>query len=87
MAIKKRIKISDQASLLADEIADKAYGQHHEDKRVCEPDEYITTSISIPRSMLRQLEDMALANKRSGSDHKNVSALVRLAVKNLLSNN
>ncbi len=79
MAIKKRSTIANQANTLADQIADKPYGKHNKSERVV-GDEYITTSISIPQSMLQQLEDLALINKRSMNGPKNVSALIRSAV-------
>lgn len=86
MAIKKRSKITEQAALLADEIADKAYGASQESETNV-VDEYVTTSISITSSMLNQLEDLAIKNKRSKSGPKNVSALIRQAVKSLLVSN
>jgi len=86
MAIKKRPKITEQAALLADEIADKAYGTPQSpEANIVDP--YVTTSISITSSMLNQLEDLAMKNKRSKSGPKNVSALIRHAVNNLLVNN
>ena len=85
MAIKKRLKLTEKAALLADEIADKAYGEPTADE-VTEEDVYVVTSISIQRSMLYQLEDLALRNKRTNTGEKNISALIRQAVANLLVN-
>jgi len=79
MAIKKRTTLASQAGSLADLIADKPYGKHNKSECAA-TDEFITTSISIPQSMLRQLEDVALDNKRSMNGPKNVSALIRTAV-------
>lgn len=86
MAIKKRSRVNEQAALLADEIAEKAYGSPQENEKG-PIDEYVTTSISIPSSMLHQLEDLALKNKRSKSGPKNVSALIRSALRNMLTSN
>ena len=85
MAIKKRLKITQQADRLADELADKAYGTEITPEDT--DDQFVVTSISIPQSMLYQLEDIALRNKRSGSGPKNISALIREALKQLLVNN
>lgn len=38
------------------------------------------TSIIMPESLLRMCEDTALANKRSGNNPKNVSAIIRAAL-------
>ena len=86
MAIRKRKTTAEQAELLADEIADRAYGGEAEPSKEI-ADQYITTSISIPSSMLHELEDLALSNKRAQSGPKSVSALIRKAVKQLLVNN
>ncbi len=85
MAIKKRLKLTEKAALLADEIADKAYGDTTAEESI-EEDEFVVTSISIQRSMLYQLEDLALRNKRTNTGEKNISALIRLAVADLLVN-
>ena len=86
MAIRKRKPTAEQAQLLADEIADRAYGEDAEPTTVVE-DQYVTTSISIPSSMPHELEDLAVKNKRSKSGPKNVSALIRQAVAKLLTSN
>jgi len=57
---------------LADTLADKPYG---EDKKI--PDEIVRTSISLPKSQLQKLEDLAMVNKREGKGLKNISAIVR----------
>lgn len=85
MVIKKREKITDQAANLADELANRTYGIPKEVNET-PPDDFVVTSISIPRSMLHQLEDKALANKRKGIEPKNTSALIRIAVSKLLTN-
>ena len=86
MAIKSRQKVAEQAGLLADELADKAYGEKLPSD-VIEDEEFIVTSISIQRSMLHQLEDLAFRNKRRMSGPKTISALIRKAVSSLLVNN
>lgn len=82
MAIRNRTKIAKQSGDLAEELADRVYG-----KAKVKKDDLVVTSISIPRSMLHRLEDLALKNKRNGVEPKNTSALIRLAVDNLLTNN
>lgn len=67
-----------EISKLADELADKPYGDKKPDD-----DPLIRTSITLPRSMLTRLEDQALHNKRSGSELKSVSAIIRDAVERL----
>ncbi len=58
---------------LAEKLADKPYG---EDKKV--QDVIVNTSISLPGSLLRQMEDLAITNKREKKDGpKNISAIVR----------
>lgn len=70
----------DQADQLASMLADKPYG---DERKVPEIQEKLTrTTISLPESLLRQCEDLALNNKRSGLEPKNVSALVRAALEN-----
>lgn len=78
MPIKKRIKNIDPeaADKLADKLADKPYG----DKPIVSDTDMTRTTISLPTSLLRSLEDIALSNKRSGKSPKNVSALVREAL-------
>ncbi|NNS10018.1 CopG family transcriptional regulator [Erwinia sp. JH02] len=72
----------DQADRLASILADKPYG---DEKKLPEPQEKLTrTTISLPESLLRQCEDIALRNKRNGIDPKNVSALVRAAMEKYL---
>lgn len=68
----------DQADRLASLLADKPYG---EEKKLPEAQEKLTrTTISLPESLLRQCEDLALNNKRNGLEPKNVSALIRTAL-------
>ena len=77
MAIKTRSAVSEKdVSRLAKELADKAYG----DEKKVSDDPLVRTSITIPQSMLNNLEDTALKNKRKGADLKSVSAIVRAAV-------
>lgn len=72
----------DQADRLASMLADKPYG---DEKKVHEVQEKLTrTTISLPESLLRQCEDLALNNKRNGLEPKNVSALVRAALEDYL---
>ena len=74
MAVKKRAKkaTEQQADQLANDLADRTYGETKE--------KLVATSITINKSVLEKLEDIALANKRNNVDPKNVSAIIRLAV-------
>ncbi len=84
MAIKKRGSgIASQAAALADQIADKPYGAAID---VEESNELVRTSITLPRSLLTVVEDLALSNKRSGLEPKNVSATIRLALEKYINN-
>ena len=38
------------------------------------------TTISLPASLLEQVEDLALSNKRKGLQNKSVSAIVKTAL-------
>ena len=69
MAIKPRIPNSDKIELLANELADKPYGQTQ--------DSLVRTTISLPASILFKLEDMARANRRKKDNLKSVSAIIR----------
>lgn len=74
MAIKKRINtISNKKAIeeLADELADKPYG---EDKKM---DTIVRVTISLPSSMLYAIEDLAKYNKRKKGELRSVSAIVR----------
>lgn len=75
MAIKKRTPNSTEVDKLANELADKPYGGEPE------PGErLVRTSLSLPASMHETLEDMAIRNKRAGSESRTVSAIVREAI-------
>ncbi|PIJ50001.1 CopG family transcriptional regulator [Erwinia sp. OLTSP20] len=77
---------AEQADELAQRLADKPYGDPA--KSVPEkdaPEKQCRTTISLYESMLLQVEDLALKNKRNGKDPKNVSAIVREALELYLS--
>ncbi|MBZ6396997.1 MULTISPECIES: hypothetical protein [Pantoea] len=61
------------ADALARRLADRNYGEERPDDTVAR------TTISLPRSLLVQLEDLAMKNKRNGIEPKSVSAIVREA--------
>jgi hypothetical protein len=67
---RKRVSAA-AAEALANQLAEKAYGEQSL------TDEIVRTSISLPKSQLRVIEDMAMANKRDGKGPKNISAIVR----------
>ena len=73
MTIIKRRSKTNSIEKLADELADKPYG---------EPKEYhsealMRTTITLPSSLLFKLEDLAKSNKRARKDLKSVSAIIR----------
>ncbi|WP_421595814.1 ribbon-helix-helix protein, CopG family [Rahnella sp. PD4] len=84
MALKKppfsnrRVVTEAEADALANRLADRPYG----DEKVVEPAQEILTrtTISIPQNTLRELEDLALHNKRIGVAPKSVSAIIRDAL-------
>lgn len=82
MAIKKRYLKSEAVEKLANELADKPYGEE-----VVEEERFVRTSLSLSASMHEALEDMAIKNKRAGLDLRTVSAIVRKAIEKYLNNN
>ena len=76
MAIKKR-NLDRKSSIesLAEELADKPFGQ-----RGVEDTSLKRTSISLPSSLLRKIEDNAIQNKRNNNELKSVSAIVRFCI-------
>ena len=85
MALKKppftnrRIVTEAEADALANRLADRPYG---DEKVAAEPaPEILTrTTISLPQNTLREIEDLALHNKRIGIAPKSVSAIIRDAL-------
>lgn len=67
---------AEQAEALAQRLADKPYGAPEKP----EQEKQVRTTISLSESMLVKVEDIALRNKRSGKDPKNVSAIFREAL-------
>lgn len=84
--IRKRNFNEIDAENLANELADKPYGAKFEKDNKKVQDDFTRTSISIPLSMLEDLENLAIKNKRSGKKLKTVSAIIRAAVYNFISN-
>jgi len=82
MAIKKRDPKNEAVEKLANELADKPYGEE-----AIEEERLVRTSLSLPASMHEALEDMAIKNKRAGHDLRTVSAIVREAIDRYLNNN
>lgn len=79
----RKIATEDEAEALARQLADKPYGDEHrsENTTVTEKPEKLTrTTISLPEQLLRECEDLALKNKRSGIEPKSFSALTRMAL-------
>jgi hypothetical protein len=85
MALKKppftnrRVVTEAEAEALANRLADRPYG---DEKVVVEPVQEILTrtTISLPQNTLREIEDLALHNKRIGVAPKSVSAIIRDAL-------
>jgi len=73
----------EQAEALAQKLADKPYGEKEKPEPVVEEKQSRTT-ISLPTSLLREIEDLALQNKRDKKDPRSVSALVREALQQYL---
>lgn len=82
-----------EVEALAQRLADRPYGQENEAAGVvpAEPvepahqdEQMIRTTVSWPLSIQRQVEDLALANKRSGNGPKSTSALMRVAMERYL---
>lgn len=78
MAIKKRIITSSDKTIedLANELADKPYGQKH--------NALVRTTITLPATVLFKLEDIARVNKREKDKLKSVSAIIRYCINNCL---
>lgn len=82
MAVNKRKRsttdndLGAKADAVAKKLAGRAYGE--------EKDKMVNTSITLPKSILVRLEDMALKNKRKGKGAKSVSALIREGLESIL---
>lgn len=84
-----RTSVTDEeADALARRLSDKPYGSPEKiDEAKPEQEKQCRTTISLGESMLRKTEDLALQNKRSDKDPKNVSAIVREALELYFKNN
>lgn len=71
----------EQAEALAQKLADKPYGEEKP-----EAESLSRTTISLPTSLLRRMEDLAYKNKREGKDLRSVSAIIREALTDYLIN-
>ncbi|ECC3917518.1 CopG family transcriptional regulator [Salmonella enterica subsp. diarizonae] len=77
----------EQADELARRLADKPYGDPEKSVPAKDmPEKQCRTTISLYESMLLQVEDLALKNKRNGKEPKNVSAIIREALDLYLKN-
>lgn len=65
---------------LANELADRPYGEVKPVEVKAPPAKAKAISISLPPTMIEKLEDAALANKRHGSGAKTISAIIREAL-------
>jgi len=76
----KRATVSQEDSeRLARELADKPYDSQPQIKNV-DNRKAVPVSVSLPPSILEQLEDAVRANKRSGKPLRTVSAIVKNAL-------
>lgn len=81
MPIKKRTSSIDNKLAienLADELADRPYGEQKKDISITR------TTISLPSSILFQLEDMAKINKRKKDNFRSVSSIIRYCIEKTL---
>lgn len=69
---------------LAKSLADKPYGQTVSatptETKMRDSEKAKPLAISLPPAMIERLQDLAVANKRSGAELKTVSAIVRDAI-------
>lgn len=76
-------QIGNVAEQIAQRFEDKPYGAPPRDLPPAPTVEPVApqsrATISLPASLLREIEDLALANKRSGKDPRTVSAIAREA--------
>jgi hypothetical protein len=80
-AEQKRTASAADIERLATSIADRPYGQQSENTaKMAASEKAKPVAISLPPALIERLQDQALANKRSGSDLKTVSAIVRNAL-------
>lgn len=74
---KKEVSFED-AEKLADELADKVYGEHSPPSATEKPDERIT--ITLPYHMYEYLDETARLRKKAKEKNKSISAIVREAI-------
>lgn len=78
-AAARQVATPEQADQLAKKLADKPYGSVREIPNKPEAKAQ-NISVSLPPAMIEKLQDAALANKRSGSDNRTVSAIIKAAL-------
>jgi len=71
---------SEQADTLAGQLADKPYGKNKSGSPKILGGGIARTTISLPKSLSEEIEDLAMRNKRQNKEPKNVSAIVRAAL-------
>jgi hypothetical protein len=91
MAVKKPSKTAvapqitaQQVDDLASQLVDKPYGEKSTKTKPKNTDSTARTSISLPKNLLEEIEDLAIKNKRENKDPKNVSAIIREALERYL---
>ena len=81
----RHVATEEEAEKLADQLADKDYGKpKRTESAQTNKSETVSSSvekakpigISLPPAIIEKLQDTALKNKRSGAEHKTVSALI-----------
>ncbi|HEY3591697.1 MAG TPA: hypothetical protein VGL07_16785 [Buttiauxella sp.] len=87
----------EQADAFANQFADRPYAgiaaetpaptppaQPTKVAKVAAEEKLVRTTMTIPPALLERTEDLAIRNKRSGIEPKNVSAIVRAALEEYL---
>lgn len=74
------VKTRERADVPADKLEAFAAGAEGDQPK----DTIARKTISLPRGLLTRVEDLALANKRSGAEDRSVSAIVRRALESYL---
>lgn len=73
----------DAAERLANELADKPFGQAKQptaETQAAAADRFVKLSISLPESMAQKIQKAVYENKMAGKGHKTNSAIIREAL-------
>lgn len=78
-AIKKSTVSQEDSERLASELADKPYDSKPQ-VRAVDKRKAVPISVSLPPSIIEQIEDVVRDNKRGGKPNRTVSAIIRSAL-------